>query len=449
MQPSSDHADICTLVDLLRRRVGEPAELGFRFVAGRAGGGSWGGLPPRASASLTFAELDARARAVAAALAERNLSGGRALLCYPPGLEFMVGLYASLYAGLVAVPAYPPRPHKPDARLAGIAAGCRPAVVLTTAELLADRDRLVSQMPALAGPPWLASDTAPAAPEGWQPHRPHPDDLAVLQYTSGSTGDPKGVMLTHACVLHNIAGISRAMRLERGCIGVSWLPAFHDMGLIGNLLGAIWYPGCLHVLSPLAMLQDPFRWLDAVSNAHAYVSGGPCFAFEQCIKRITPEQRRQLDLSAWKVAYVGAEPISPRILDEFARAFAECGFKRESFYPCFGLAESSLMVTGVEAWTGPAVRAFDGAALEQDRAEPAEKGRSLVGSGRPIAGMDVRVVDPQTCRPLADGRIGEVWVRGPSVAAGYFERPEATEETFGGTLAGDPFTRWMRTGDLG
>lgn len=432
-----DHADIVTLVDLLRRRIGEPADLGFRFLAGRES----------ASATLSFAELDRRARAVAVALQEHNLAGERALLCYPPGLEFLVGLFGSLYAGLVAVPAYPPRAHKPDARLASMLRCCRPAIVLTSTDLVADRDKLVASMPEFAAIPWLASDAVNASRlDEWRPVQPSPDDLAILQYTSGSTGDPKGVMLTHACVLHNIAGISHAMKLGRGSIGVSWLPAFHDMGLIGNLLGVIWFPGCLHVLSPLAVLQDPFRWLDAVSRTRAYISGGPCFAFEQCLKRITPEQRKQLDLSAWRLAYVGAEPISARILDEFARTFAECGFRPEYLYPCFGLAESSLMVTGVEAGTGPLVRTFDGSALEKDRAHLAEKGRVLVGSGKAIIDLDVRIVDPSTNTPIANGHIGEVWVHGPSVAAGYFERPEETESTFGAVLEGK---RWLRTGDLG
>ncbi|MFO0876010.1 MAG: beta-ketoacyl synthase N-terminal-like domain-containing protein [Gemmataceae bacterium] len=440
MQARRDATSVSNLVELLRQRVGEPDHLGFRFLASRDGS---------VSASLTFAELDRRARAVAVELRERFQPGERALLCYPPGLEFMVGLYGALYAGLVAVPAYPPRPHKPDARLAGIAASCRPSLVLTPADLLADRERLTAQMPELAQLPWIASDAATDRADDWKPVAVKSDDLAVLQYTSGSTGDPKGVMLTHGCILHNIAGISRAMGLGHGVVGVSWLPAFHDMGLIGNLLGTVWYPGCQHLMSPMAMLQDPFRWLDSVSRSRAYISGGPCFAFEQALKRITAEQRKQLDLSAWRVAYVGAEPISARVLDDFARTFAECGFRRESFYPCFGLAESTLMVTGVEAGAGPLVRSFHGASLEQDRAIQADRGRALVGSGKAIDDLDVRIVDPQSNAALADGHIGEVWVHGPSVAAGYFERPEATEATFGGKLASDPSRRWMRTGDLG
>lgn len=432
-----DHAGITNLVELLRRRVDEPADLGLRFHLGR----------DAASVELSFAQLDRRARAVAAVLRERDLVGERALLCYPPGLEFMVGLYGSLYAGLVAVPAYPPRAHKPDARLASIAASCRPAVVLTTAELFADRERLVAQMPQLREVPWLATEAvADERAEQWQPTTIRADDLAVLQYTSGSTGDPKGVMLTHRCVLHNVAGISHAMRLGRGSIGVTWLPAFHDMGLIGNLLGVIYYPGCLHVLSPMAMLQDPFRWLELVSRTRAYISGGPSFAFEQCVKRITAEQRQQLDLSEWKLAYVGAEPISPRILEEFARTFAECGFQSEYFYPCYGLAESSLMVTGGLAQQGPAVRRFAGEALERDRVEVAAEGRALVGCGAAIPEMDVRIVDPRTQVEVETNQIGEVWISGPSVAAGYFERADATEETFGADLEG---RRWLRSGDLG
>ena len=232
MSVSHDVTGVTTLVDLLRQRVGEPEDLGLRYLSARDGA---------ITQSLSFAELDARARAVASVLAERFAPGTSALLCYPPGLDFMVGVFGSLYAGMVAVPAYPPRPHKPDARLAGMTRSCQPAVLLTSAELYADRERLTAKMPELEALPWLASDAvAPGRGEGWKPGKVGPDDLAILQYTSGSTGDPKGVMLTHRCVLHNIAGISRAMRLGRGSIGVSWLPAFHDMGLIGNLLGVIW-----------------------------------------------------------------------------------------------------------------------------------------------------------------------------------------------------------------
>ncbi len=427
------------LVDLLRERADLGGEYGFRFLAGR----------DDREELLSLVDLDRRARAVASHLMARGLKGERAILCYPPGVEFLVGLFGSLYAGMVAVPAYPPRSHKSDARLSSIATSCRPGVVLAPTNLVEECDGFAEQNPALGGIPWLASDSVPDhLADTWAAPRIRGEDLAVLQYTSGSTGDPKGVMLSHDCVLHNVRAIARSMGLRRDNVGVCWLPAFHDMGLIGNLLGTVYFPGNLTLLSPLTMMQDPFRWLDTVSKTHAVISGGPCFAYDLCVKRITDEQRKQLDLSHWRVAYTGAEPISPRILEAFTQKFAECGFRPQALYPCYGLAESSLMVTGVTSGTGARVVTFDAAALADGRGVPQTQGRGMVSCGRPAMDLDVRVVDAETRLSLPAGQVGEVWVAGPSVAMGYFERPEATEETFGATLAHES-ARYLRTGDLG
>jgi acyl transferase domain-containing protein/acyl-CoA synthetase (AMP-forming)/AMP-acid ligase II/SAM-dependent methyltransferase/acyl carrier protein len=428
-----------SLIDLLRARAAEGCDHGFRFEAGR----------DDREERLSLVDLDRRARAVASVLVERGLRGERAILCYPPGVEFLVGLFGSLYAGMVAVPAYPPRRHKPDARLAGIASNCRPGVVLAPASLVEECDAFAEQNPSLGGIPWLAPESVPDdRAEGWTAPRVRGEDLAILQYTSGSTGDPKGVMLNHACVLHNVRAIARSMDLRRDNVGVCWLPSFHDMGLIGNLLGTVFFPGTTVLLSPLTMMQDPFRWLDAVSRTGADISGGPCFAYDLCVKRITDEQLKRLDLSRWRVAYTGAEPISPRTLEAFARRFATCGFRAKALYPCYGLAESSLMVTGVESGGGARVVAFDADALAAGRVVASADGRSAVSCGLPVADLEVRIVDAETREPMPEGRVGEVWVAGPSVAMGYFERTEATEETFGGMLVGGS-ARYLRTGDFG
>jgi acyl transferase domain-containing protein/acyl-CoA synthetase (AMP-forming)/AMP-acid ligase II/SAM-dependent methyltransferase/acyl carrier protein len=427
------------LIDLLRKRAGQGGDHGFRYLAGR----------DDREERLSLVDLDRRSRAVASLLVDRGLRGERAMLCYPPGVEFLVGLFGSLYAGMVAVPAYPPRSHKPDARLAGIASSCRPGVILAPASLVDECDGFAELNPSLGGVPWLATDSVPDdRADTWAAPQVGGDDLAILQYTSGSTGDPKGVMLSHACVLHNVRAIARSMDLRRDNVGVCWLPAFHDMGLIGNLLGTVYFPGTLTLLSPLTMMQDPFRWLDAVSRTKADISGGPCFAYDLCVKRISDEQRSRLDLSHWRVAYTGAEPISSRILEAFTRRFAECGFRAESLYPCYGLAESALMVTGVESGSGVRVVAFDADALAAGRGVPDADGREMVGCGRPAMDLEVRIVDAETCRLLPSGEVGEVWVAGPSVAMGYFERPESTQETFGANLAHGS-TRHLRTGDLG
>ena len=292
-------------------------------------------------------------------------------------------------------------------------------------------------------------------------------DLAFLQYTSGSTGTPKGVMLSHENLLHNSLRIMQAFEITRSQSGVFWLPSFHDMGLIGGILVPL-YGGKFNVImSPVAFLQKPLRWLQAISKYRATISGGPNFSYELCVRKITPEQRATLDLSSWSLAFNGAEPVRPETIDAFCEAFAPCGFRREAFFPCYGLAESTLMVTGGMKFEPPVIRAFDAASIETGtalvRTGFAPGTRRLVGSGRELDGQDVRIVDPQTCEALPPGRIGEIWVSGPSVAQGYWNRPDATKETFGAMLAlpdahsqTQSAKKWrpnpgpyLRTGDLG
>jgi acyl transferase domain-containing protein/acyl-CoA synthetase (AMP-forming)/AMP-acid ligase II/SAM-dependent methyltransferase/acyl carrier protein len=432
--------DLANLVDLLRCRAALGGAKGFCFL-------------PQSGAEeirLSFAELDLRARSLAAVLQERGLAGQRALLCYPAGVEFLVGLFGSLYAGAVAVPLYPPRAHRGDARLDSIVDNCDAAIVLTTDAVCRDFQRLTAFTPRLRGIPCLStSDLPPARAENWcDPQSPR-DALAILQYTSGSTGTPRGVMLNHTCVLHNLVRMRQVLGLNTDTDGVSWLPAFHDMGLIGNFLQAVLCGGNLTVLSPAAFVQEPLRWLQAISRQRAYISGGPCFAFQHCVSRLTAKKCSGLDLSSWQVAYVGAEPVSAAVLDAFVDAFTPFGFRREAFLPTYGLAEATLMVSGGDRRAQPVVRSFAPASLHENRAEPDANGRQLVACGPAVADMEVVIVDAATGTPLPDGQVGEIWVRGPSIAAGYWNRPDESVQTFSACRADRPGVPYLRTGDLG
>ncbi|MFL5342459.1 MAG: condensation domain-containing protein, partial [Gemmataceae bacterium] len=278
--------------------------------------------------------------------------------------------------------------------------------------------------------------------------------MAFLQYTSGSTATPRGVMLTHANLLHNSAVIAQGFDHPHDGTGrgVFWLPLHHDMGLIGGVLQPMFAGGPSVLMPPVAFLSSPLRWLKAISDLRATTSGAPNFAYEYCVRKISPEERVALDLRSWTLAFTGAEPIRADTLDRFAEAFAECGFRREAFYPCYGLAESTLMVTGSIKGRGPLILSVRKSDLEQGRAfvtlADDSAARRLVGCGRPMIGQSVVIADPATGERRPDGEIGEIWTAGASVAQGYWNQPEATERTFGARLA-DGSGPFLRTGDLG
>ena len=395
-----------SLVALLRDRALAAPDRGYTWLA----------QGEEAAGRLTYAGLDRRARAIAAALAGTVPSGERALLLYPPGLEFVAAFFGCLYAGVIAVPAYPPRSRRADPRLRNIATDCRPRAVLTTATLLARCEAVADQVPELASALWLDTETLDAEDKGFGPRA---GDIAFLQYTSGSTGTPKGVVVTHANLLDNLERIRVAFAQAPDSVVVGWLPLFHDMGLIGNVLEPCYVGGECVLMSPAAFLQKPARWLEAIDRFRGTTSGGPNFAYELCARSVGPEARAKLDLSSWSVAFNGAEPVRLATLDRFAEAFAPCGFRRESFAPCYGLAEATLLVTAARG-------------VSDDL---------LVSCGALPEGGEVRIVDPESGRTVPDGEVGEIRVSGPSVAAGYWNRPEVTRETFG--------DGYLRTGDLG
>ena len=301
---------------------------------------------------------------------------------------------------------------------------------------------------------WLATDTwDTSAKDRWQMPQLAADDMALLQYTSGSTGTPKGVMITHGNMMHNCALITYGFEPDRNTGAMSWLPTFHDMGLVGGVLEPVFY-GCHMVLmSPMAFLQKPVRWLRAITRYGINVSGGPNFSYDLCTQRISEEACQGLDLSSWNVAFNGAEPVRAETLQRFTEKFAPYGFRAHTHYPCYGMAETTLIVTGHQKSERPFVCSVDANALEQHRVAPAtddsEKVRQLVSSGRELPGMQVVIVDPQTGRPLPDRHVGEIWVTGPSVAQGYWNNVEQTLQKFEQRIDGSDDGSYLRTGDLG
>jgi 8-amino-7-oxononanoate synthase len=431
-----------TLVELLQLRASQsPDRIVYRFLPGEQ----------KPEIRIAYAELDRRARSLAVRIAEVAAVGDRALLLIPAGLDYVTAYFACLYAGVVAVPAYPPNPRRFDPRIPSIVGDCEPAVALSTAALLSRLDAWRGDDARLAALRWIAVDETTGQGGGSLPSVA-PDSLAMLQYTSGSTAAPKGVMLSHRNLLGNLRLIRSAFPVEHGPddVGVFWLPPFHDMGLIGGILQPCYVGRGAVLMSSATFLQRPLAWLEAMSRYRATTSAAPNFAFDLCVERIKPDELRGLDLSAWHTVFDGAEPIRAETIDRFCRAFADVGFRREAFFPCYGLAEATLFVSGGPWGQGPSLLDISRSGLEEKRVGPAKAGDRLrlVSSGMPAVGADVRVVDPESLRECDERRVGEIWVAGDSIAGGYWNRPEESAATFGARIEGSD-AEFLRTGDLG
>ncbi len=389
--------------------------------------------------TLTYAELNRKSKAIAARLQVLDLRGERALLLYPSGLDYLAAFFGCLYAGVIAVPAYPPQNQRKTPRIQAIVADAQAAIALTTQKLLPRMQSLLGKIGSLQ---WLATDNLETGIEAnWQQPDLEKDTTAFLQYTSGSTGTPKGVMVSHGNLLHNAAMTYRCMGHSPKSRFVSWLPIYHDMGLIGGILQPLYGGFPCVFMSPTSFLQRPYRWLEAISKYKGTTSGAPNFAYELCVQKITDEQRATLDLSSWQVAFNGAEPICHKTLERFSNSFAGCGFRREAFYPCYGMAEATLLVSGGDRETrrqrdkeiSYQSKAVDRLALAEDRIVEVfgeEDSKVLVGCGSSIPGQEIVIVNPETFVICPSGEVGEIWVCGDSVAKGYWNRLEETEETF-------------------
>jgi acyl-CoA synthetase (AMP-forming)/AMP-acid ligase II len=385
----------------------------------------------RDGASLTWNEVNRRADAIAAAIRTVAEPGARALILCPPGLSFIPAFFGALRARTIAVPAYPPRMGRsaidPNdrllTRLRAVATDAAPAVVLATTPV-AERSTAASMLvPELASATWIDVERVAECADGVAEDRIDRDEVAFLQYTSGSTAEPRGVMVTHANLLHNLADAHALAGHGAHSASVSWLPVIHDMGLIQGVLQPAFSGFPAWLMSPAAFLQRPGRWLHAISRTGATISGGPNFAYELSVRRIRAQERIGLDLGAWQLAFNGAEPIRQATLDAFCEAFGPCGFAPEAFRPSYGLAEATLLVS-----TGKGATA---------------------ACGSPAPGTEVRIVDPHTQQACQPGTPGEIWIAGPGVAAGYWNQAEATRATFGARIPGDDAGPFLRSGDLG
>jgi acyl-CoA synthetase (AMP-forming)/AMP-acid ligase II len=436
-----------SLNDILRWRAAhQPEKQAFSFLVDGDG----------EEIQITYEELDRRARAIAYLLQSFASPGERALLIYPPGLDFITGFFGCLYAGVIAIPAYPPDPVRPDRtlpRLQAILADAQATLVLTTTPILSLAEMLFSQAPDLGALQWMATDRVEInANYGWREPSVTEEYTAILQYTSGSTHAPRGVMVTHGNLLYNSRLITQSFGMDSTSACVSWLPPYHDIGLIGGILQPLYLGLASTLLSPLSFLQQPVRWLQAISRGSMTVSGGPNFTYDHCVRKVNVEQKANLDLSTWKVAYTGAEPVRAETLERFAEAFAPCGFRREAFYPYYGLAEATLFVCGGTDHKAPGIVRIKTSNLHKNMCSSAEndpKGQPIVSSGRSLAGAQIVIVDPETRRRCPEGLVGEIWVSGLSVAKGYWNRKEESEATFNAYISDTNEGPFLRTSDLG
>ena len=442
---SFDPSRCATLIELLESRAAlNPDKVVFTFLPD----GEDEGI------TVTYGELSARARAIANRFREFAQVGDRALMLFPSGLEFIFAFFGCLYAGVIAVPAYPPRRNQNLGRLKSIIDDCDPSLVLTTSKVMTVAEPLFAETPGLQALMWQTVDLdESASPDNWEYPAVSRDSLAFLQYTSGSTGNPKGVMVSHGNLIYNEAMITAAFRSTEQDVSVSWLPMFHDMGLIGTTLQPLYCGATSIFMSPASFLQRPMRWLKGISDYRGTAICAPNFAYELCARQITDEQKAELDLSSLRIVLSGAEPVRPETLEVFIDAFQPCGFRRGAFTPTFGLAEATLMVSCAREENRPLFTSVDSDALQQNRVVPVAPGTEvkttrLVSNGVTFLDAELAIVDPQTRAVLPEGQVGEIWSKGDHIAKGYWRKDEATEETFKAYTA-DGRGPFMRTGDLG
>jgi acyl-CoA synthetase (AMP-forming)/AMP-acid ligase II len=444
-----------TFADILQERAKyQPNQLAYTFLVDGE----------TKEKSITYYELHQCAKKIATQLLSLNVRHERALLLYPSGLEFIASFFGCLYAGIVAVPINLPRRNRKMSRLIAVAEDSQSTLALTTTHVLPSIQESFSKEPELANIVCLSTDLTPEGltlnPENDSPSASlqpffQPNPLAFLQYTSGSTGTPKGVMVSHHNLLHNEEMIKQAFGHNEETIVVGWLPLFHDMGLIGNVLQPMYLGRPCIFMSPDTFLAKPIRWLKTISRYKATTSGGPNFAYDFCVRMTTSEDLDNLDLSSWEVAFNGADMINVETLEEFSTKFERCGFRKQGFYPCYGMAETTLLVTGVDKHEIPRTYSVKKALLEENRvvavtdSDHSDDIKQIVSCGRIWLDETLKIVNPNTFKECSDGEVGEIWISSPSVTQGYWNNPKQTQETFCAYTNDTQEGPFLRTGDLG
>jgi len=437
------------LVELLRwRGKNQTDQLAYRFLKD-------GELE---EVSITYGELDRRAQSLGAKLQVSTKTGDRVLLLVSPGIDFIVAYFGCLYANTIAVPVSPPHPLRLETSLANtirIAKDAAPTAAILNSSLF---DAVMAQkniIDQFTGIQLLVieGDSSKDWAENWIETKTNEEDIAFLQYTSGSTTDPKGVMVSHGNLIHNLSLIEQSFGQTSQSQTVIWLPPYHDMGLIGGILQPLYTGNPVTLIPHLLFLQRPIRWLKAISRYRATTSGGPNFAYDLCFRKVKPEQREQLDLSSWEVAFNGAEPVSYKTMEQFANFFAPCGFRMESFLPCYGLAESTLLVSGGPKCRLPVNLNLEKSELEKNHIkitpERNNYTQNVVSCGQIMKSQQIRIVDPETQNTCIPDQIGEIWISSPSIAQGYWNKPMETASTFNANIADTDEGPFLRTGDLG
>lgn len=437
-----------TLVELLQwRALQQPEQRAYTFlIDGKVEG-----------PNLTYADLDCKARSIGTLLQQHRARGERALLLYPQGLEVIAAFCGCLYGGVIAIPVPPPeagRLKRTLPRLREIAKDAQASFVLTTSTILSLVEEFREQIPEFQTMRWIDTEQVGLElAEEWQDPAVSSDMLAYLQYTSGSTSTPKGVMLSHGNLMFHSAYLKKACGYTPDSVTVTWMPYFHDYGLVEGLIQPLYNGTPCFVMSPFAFIKRPIHWLQAISHYQGTHSQAPNFAYDQCALRILPEQCFTLDLTSWLAAGNAAEPINPKVMEKFFAAFEPYGFRWHAFCPAYGLAEDTLLVSSNPQTEAPVLCKLDGAALEKNRIVNISNHdnvvRTVVGCGRLICDTKVAIVDPETLTRCASDEVGEIWVSDPSVAQGYWNRLEETERTFRAHLADTGEGPFLRTGDLG
>ncbi|WP_231510333.1 aminotransferase class I/II-fold pyridoxal phosphate-dependent enzyme [Fischerella sp. PCC 9605] len=402
---------------------------------------------------LTYQELEHQVQAIAAYLQSISAPGDRALLLYPSGLEFVVSFFACLYAGIIAVPAYPPKRNQKLSRLQAIVRDAQATLLLTTTDLCQLIERQGVEEYAFKQLQWVLTDRIATKADDFTPVTIEPHTTAFLQYTSGSTGTPKGVIVSHNNLAHNCHAIQHSYQESAEGIVLNWLPLYHDMGLVGGTLQPLLVGFPVILMSPMSFLQDPIRWLRVISTYKVTVTVSPNFAYDLCIQKFKPEELTNLDLSSWEIAINGSEPVRAVTIASFINTFAPYGFRPSTFRPSYGMAETTLLVTGATKSKSPVIKVCDAKALEENQVisctTETQIPRKIVSCGHPCLGQTVAIVNPVSLTRCAPGQIGEIWVTGGSVAQGYWHQEELTKQTFCAYLADTKEGPFLRTGDLG